>query len=359
MNRGHLEFALDGLPPAATRRMIDELLGPDPALAELKEPLHRYSGGNPLFIEEYLRSMVDSGELVGSTRPLPHRRAARRRRGSADRARRPRRPHRPSGDGGQARAAGALGDRRDRDGGSARTGRRRAGRRAAPVAAPPREGRPRGRARGRRAPRVRIQAFPHPGRDLRHAAAPAAQRAAPQRPAGARAAPARATCSRATRCWARPGRRRSPICGRPGGSRPHHLAGAEAIGHFERALGVLQRLPASRSSLETAFDLHCDLRNALVPLGPHQRLLDVMHEAQRLADRAGRRAPPGAGPVVPQQLLRQRGAVGAGARGERAGADPRRARRRDARAGHEQHEPGRDLPHARRLSRRRTGTCTA
>jgi class 3 adenylate cyclase len=65
MNRGHLEVSLEGLTADATRRMIDELLGPDASLGALKDELHRRSGGNPLFIEEYVRSMADSGELVG------------------------------------------------------------------------------------------------------------------------------------------------------------------------------------------------------------------------------------------------------------------------------------------------------
>ena len=65
MNRGYVEIRLDGLEPAATRRIITDLLGGDPSLAPLKDELPRQSGGNPLFIEEYVRNMVDSGELVG------------------------------------------------------------------------------------------------------------------------------------------------------------------------------------------------------------------------------------------------------------------------------------------------------
>ena len=68
MNRGHLEIRLDGLAPDATRRIITDLLGQDESLAALKDELPRQSGGNPLFIEEYVRSMVDSGELVGTAR---------------------------------------------------------------------------------------------------------------------------------------------------------------------------------------------------------------------------------------------------------------------------------------------------
>src|SRR5262249_11841385 len=66
-----------------------------------------------------------------------------------------------------------------------------------------------------------------------------------------------------------------------------HVTGAEAIGHFERALSVLPHLPQTRSTLETAFDLHCDLRNALVPLGTHPRLLEVLKSAEQLAEQLG------------------------------------------------------------------------
>jgi predicted ATPase len=61
-----LELRLDGISPAATRKIMTDLLGPDDTLAELKDELPRRSGGNPLFIEEYVRSMVDSGELQGN-----------------------------------------------------------------------------------------------------------------------------------------------------------------------------------------------------------------------------------------------------------------------------------------------------
>ena len=59
------ELRLDGLPPEATRDLMTGLLGADPSLDRLKEELHRRSGGNPLFIEEHMRSMIDSGDLTG------------------------------------------------------------------------------------------------------------------------------------------------------------------------------------------------------------------------------------------------------------------------------------------------------
>jgi tetratricopeptide (TPR) repeat protein len=67
------------------------------------------------------------------------------------------------------------------------------------------------------------------------------------------------------------------------------LAGAqfatvEAISCFERALEIQRLLPATRESRELAFDIHRDLRNALVPLGRHARLLEVLESARALAE---------------------------------------------------------------------------
>jgi class 3 adenylate cyclase/tetratricopeptide (TPR) repeat protein len=59
------ELRLDGLTPEAIRDLMGVLLGADPSLEALKEELRRRSGGNPLFIEEHVRSMIDSGDLVG------------------------------------------------------------------------------------------------------------------------------------------------------------------------------------------------------------------------------------------------------------------------------------------------------
>ncbi len=64
-DRPRLELRLDGLPPAAIRQIITDLLGEDESLVALQDELPRRSGGNPLFIEEYVRSMVESGELLG------------------------------------------------------------------------------------------------------------------------------------------------------------------------------------------------------------------------------------------------------------------------------------------------------
>jgi class 3 adenylate cyclase/tetratricopeptide (TPR) repeat protein len=59
------ELRLDGLSPDATRELMTGLLGADPSLDRLTQELHRRSSGNPLFIEEHVRNMVDSGALAG------------------------------------------------------------------------------------------------------------------------------------------------------------------------------------------------------------------------------------------------------------------------------------------------------
>jgi class 3 adenylate cyclase/tetratricopeptide (TPR) repeat protein len=69
-----------------------------------------------------------------------------------------------------------------------------------------------------------------------------------------------------------------------------HAAYREAVTWFEQALRVLQQLPEDRDSQTHAIALCLDLRHALVRLGDweaHQRVLDVLCEAERLAKAAG------------------------------------------------------------------------
>jgi tetratricopeptide (TPR) repeat protein len=59
----------------------------------------------------------------------------------------------------------------------------------------------------------------------------------------------------------------------------------EAVGCFEQALAALEQLPESRDTWAQAIDLRCDLRNALLPLGEHARILDHLRAAETLAQR--------------------------------------------------------------------------
>jgi len=57
----------------------------------------------------------------------------------------------------------------------------------------------------------------------------------------------------------------------------------EAVAYFEQALAALAHLPETRATLEQAIDLRFDLRNSLVPLGALDKVLDHLREAERLA----------------------------------------------------------------------------
>jgi len=60
-------------------------------------------------------------------------------------------------------------------------------------------------------------------------------------------------------------------------------ANRESAAYFEQALTALQHLPESRESLEQAIDLRFDLRTAHVPLGEFGTVFRYLTEAERLA----------------------------------------------------------------------------
>ena len=79
-------------------------------------------------------------------------------------------------------------------------------------------------------------------------------------------------------------------------ARYHRRAGAkafersanrEAVAWLEQALVVLERLPDAPATQEQAVDVHLGLRNALTLLGEHERTLEHLHRAQALAERLG------------------------------------------------------------------------
>jgi class 3 adenylate cyclase/DNA-binding winged helix-turn-helix (wHTH) protein/tetratricopeptide (TPR) repeat protein len=57
----------------------------------------------------------------------------------------------------------------------------------------------------------------------------------------------------------------------------------EAVGYFEQALRVLPHLPETRATREQAIDLRLALRTALFPSGDFGRILAYLHEAETLA----------------------------------------------------------------------------
>jgi class 3 adenylate cyclase/tetratricopeptide (TPR) repeat protein len=57
----------------------------------------------------------------------------------------------------------------------------------------------------------------------------------------------------------------------------------EAVSCFERALEALHRLPATPETTAMGIDLRLDLRTALTPLAQYQRVIDLLREAEALA----------------------------------------------------------------------------
>jgi class 3 adenylate cyclase/tetratricopeptide (TPR) repeat protein len=70
------QLRIDPLPPESAEEMLGALLGPDPALAPLKRYLIQRTEGNPFFLEECVRTLVETRGLAGErgahrlTRPL-------------------------------------------------------------------------------------------------------------------------------------------------------------------------------------------------------------------------------------------------------------------------------------------------
>ena len=76
--------------------------------------------------------------------------------------------------------------------------------------------------------------------------------------------------------------------GRQAGARAAaRSAHREAVACFEQALTALAHLPEHRDTLEQAIDLRFDLRTALLPLGEEARIFDHMRDAEVLAERLG------------------------------------------------------------------------
>jgi class 3 adenylate cyclase/predicted ATPase len=61
----YTQLRLDPLPPASAEALLDALLGQDPSLTPLKRLLIERTEGNPFFLEESVRTLVETGVLVG------------------------------------------------------------------------------------------------------------------------------------------------------------------------------------------------------------------------------------------------------------------------------------------------------
>ena len=60
-------------------------------------------------------------------------------------------------------------------------------------------------------------------------------------------------------------------------------ANRDAVSYFEQALHALQQLPQSRENLERAVDVRLSLQASLFPLGELERMLNVLREAEELS----------------------------------------------------------------------------
>jgi len=73
----YMRFRLDALPPESAEALLGTLLGPDASLDPLRRVLIARTGGNPFFLEESVRALVEAGTLLGErgayrmARPLP------------------------------------------------------------------------------------------------------------------------------------------------------------------------------------------------------------------------------------------------------------------------------------------------
>ena len=76
-------------------------------------------------------------------------------------------------------------------------------------------------------------------------------------------------------------------CWQAGTKAAGHSAYREAVTYIEQALQALQHLPESRETLEQAIDLRLDLRQAFFALTAHRPMFDRLREAEGLAESLG------------------------------------------------------------------------
>jgi class 3 adenylate cyclase len=81
----------------------------------------------------------------------------------------------------------------------------------------------------------------------------------------------------------------------------------EAVGSFEQALSALLHLPEQRDTIEQAIDLRLALRSALNPLGDYERSLAYLREAEAIAMAPRRSASAGTDLLLSVRLFHQQG----------------------------------------------------
>jgi class 3 adenylate cyclase/tetratricopeptide (TPR) repeat protein len=61
----YTQLRIDPLPPESCEELLQSLLGPDPSVEPLKQPLIARTQGNPFFLEESIRTLVETQVLAG------------------------------------------------------------------------------------------------------------------------------------------------------------------------------------------------------------------------------------------------------------------------------------------------------
>jgi class 3 adenylate cyclase/tetratricopeptide (TPR) repeat protein len=281
-----LVLRLEGLATEAACGLITDVLGNDPTLDGLKDELPLRSGGNPLFIEEYMRSMIDSGALTGSPgnyrKDSPQDNIEIPRTVRAVLAARIDRLARP--DKHVLQALAAFGQSASVDMLSRVI--------EIPVDAL-RKCLRRVQAAGLLIERTEGE---HLAYEFKHSLmqAVAYDSLLHERRRGlhlrimdaigdGRNFDVLARHAVLGEAW----ERALKYLRAAGQSAFANFAEADAVAYFERALDVLQHLPPKKETLEAGIDIRCDLRNALVPLGGHRRILEVLGDAERLGQKLG------------------------------------------------------------------------
>ena len=107
----YTQLRLDPLPPASANELLQALLGDDPSLAPLTQLLIARTQGNPFFLEESVRTLVETQVLVGERGAYRLAQSTPRHSGASHGAGRARSTHRPAAAGRKTAPADGGGHR--------------------------------------------------------------------------------------------------------------------------------------------------------------------------------------------------------------------------------------------------------
>ncbi len=286
------QVRVNPLPAAGAAALLDALLGPAPELAAVRQLLIERTEGNPFFLEESVRNLVEHRVLAGE-------------RGAYRREKTPEGAHIPES------VHAALAARIDRLSPEDKQVLQAASaigkdvpRRLLAAAADVAEDELRaglGRLQERELlhetqldPEITYtfthaltQEVAYAGlvRDRRHALHARIVEAIEHRPGGGAPDQLDALAHHAVRAelWDSALR----YCREAGARAFTRSAHRGAAAYFQQALVALEHLPSTRERMEQAIDLRLELRHALSPLGEYRQMLDALGEAERLAESLG------------------------------------------------------------------------